>query len=48
MGVSSKDENSFAPGVIYIDFDLLFLLGLIASIVPLGSFLIRPTLFVLI
>lgn len=40
MGVSPKGENSFAPGVIYIDFDLLFLLGLIASIVPLGSFLI--------
>ena len=37
MGVSPKDENSFAPGVIYIDFDSLFLLGLIASIVPFGK-----------
>ena len=36
MGVSPKDENSFAPGVIYIDFDLSFLY-LIVSIIPFGK-----------
>ena len=36
MGVSPQDENTFAPGVIYLD--LLF--GLSALITPLGSFLI--------
>jgi hypothetical protein len=36
MGVSPQDENSFAPGVIYLDLTL----GLSALITPLGSFLI--------
>ena len=36
MGVSPKGENSFAPGVIYIDFDLSFL-DLIVSIIPFGK-----------
>ena len=32
MGVSPQDENSFAPGVIYLD----LLINLSASITPLG------------
>lgn len=42
MGVSPQDENSFAPGVIYLDLPL----GFKASITPVGLFFIFPkTLF---
>lgn len=37
MGVSPQDENSFAPGVIYLD----LLINLSASITPVGFSFIK-------